>query len=67
MPAAVSLSLASWVLPLLAFVFIWNLMMRRRGGLQDFTGMGKSQARIYVQQETGISFDDIAGIDEAKA
>lgn len=60
-------SLASWVLPLLAFVFIWNLMMRRRGGLQDFTGMGKSQARIYVQQETGISFDDIAGIDEAKA
>lgn len=60
-------SLASWVLPLLAFVFIWNLMMRRRGGLQDFTVMGKSQARIYVQQETGISFDDIAGIDEAKA
>ncbi|MCL7032972.1 hypothetical protein MKW94_018227 [Papaver nudicaule] len=50
-------SLASWLLPLVLF----------RGGLQDFTGMGKSRARVYVQQETGITFDDIAGIDEAKA
>ncbi|RQP28639.1 AAA family ATPase, partial [Burkholderia ubonensis] len=32
-----------------------------------FSGMGKSQARVYVQQATGITFDDIAGIDEAKA
>ncbi|MBN3732887.1 ATP-dependent zinc metalloprotease FtsH [Burkholderia sp. Tr-20390] len=60
-------SLASWLLPLVLFVFIWNMMLRRRGGLQDFTGMGKSRARVYVQQETGITFDDIAGIDEAKA
>lgn len=60
-------SLASWLVPLVAFVFIWNMMLRRRGGLQDFTGMGKSRARVYVQQETGITFDDIAGIDEAKA
>ncbi|MCL7033739.1 hypothetical protein MKW94_009196 [Papaver nudicaule] len=38
------------------------------GGVgHDFTGMGKSRARVYVQQETGITFDDIAGIDEAKA
>ncbi|WP_126284876.1 ATP-dependent zinc metalloprotease FtsH [Burkholderia stagnalis] len=60
-------ALASWVLPLVAFVFIWNLMLGRRGGLKDFSGMGKSQARVYVQQETGITFDAIAGIDEAKA
>ncbi|KDB06470.1 peptidase M41 FtsH domain protein [Burkholderia sp. lig30] len=60
-------TLASWVLPLVGFVFIWNLMLRRRGGLQDFSGIGKSQARVYVQKETGITFDDIAGIDEAKA
>ncbi|WP_155710243.1 ATP-dependent metallopeptidase FtsH/Yme1/Tma family protein, partial [Burkholderia stagnalis] len=60
-------ALASWVLPLIVFVFIWNMMLRRRGGPQDFSGMGKSQARVYVQQETGITFDDIAGIDEAKA
>ncbi|RQQ89410.1 ATP-dependent zinc metalloprotease FtsH, partial [Burkholderia stagnalis] len=60
-------ALASWVLPLIAFIFIWNMMLRRKGGLQDFSGMGKSQARVYVQQETGITFDDIAGIDEAKA
>ncbi|AYZ64585.1 ATP-dependent zinc metalloprotease FtsH [Burkholderia multivorans] len=60
-------ALASWVLPLIGFVFIWNLMLRRRGGAQDFSGMGKSQARVYAQQATGITFDDIAGIDEAKA
>nr|WP_230963483.1 ATP-dependent metallopeptidase FtsH/Yme1/Tma family protein [Burkholderia stagnalis] len=60
-------ALASWVLPLIVFVFIWNLMLGRRGGLKEFSGMGKSQARVYVQQATGITFDDIAGIDEAKA
>ncbi|KVT41284.1 ATP-dependent zinc metalloprotease FtsH [Burkholderia ubonensis] len=60
-------ALASWVLPLIGFIFIWNMMLRRRGGLRDFSGMGKSQARVYVQQATGITFDDIAGIDEAKA
>ncbi|WP_333994187.1 ATP-dependent zinc metalloprotease FtsH [Burkholderia orbicola] len=60
-------SLASWLLPLMLLVFVWNMMLRKRGGLQDFTGMGKSRARVYVQQETGITFDDIAGIDEAKA
>ncbi|MBZ4241706.1 cell division protein FtsH, partial [Mycobacterium tuberculosis] len=45
----------------------WSFMMRRPGGVRDLSGMGKSQARVYVQQETGITFDDIAGIDEAKA
>jgi cell division protease FtsH len=60
-------TLASWILPVAAFFLIWNLMMRRRGGLQDFSGIGKSRAQVYAQKETGITFDDIAGIDEAKA
>ncbi|MDI9654185.1 cell division protein FtsH, partial [Burkholderia cenocepacia] len=50
-------SLASWLLPLMLLVFVWNMMLRKRGGLKDFTGMGKSRARVYVQQETGITFD----------
>ncbi|CAG9256053.1 Cell division protein FtsH [Burkholderia cepacia] len=60
-------TLAGWMLPVILLVTFWSFMMRRPGGVRDFSGMGKSQARVYVQQETGITFDDIAGIDEAKA
>ncbi|GLU33768.1 ATP-dependent zinc metalloprotease FtsH [Trinickia caryophylli] len=60
----------SWVVPVLAFVVLWSFLMRRGAGggaMQDFMGVGKSKARVYVQKETGVTFDDIAGIDEAKA
>ncbi|WP_321899219.1 ATP-dependent zinc metalloprotease FtsH [Burkholderia cepacia] len=60
-------TLAGWILPVIVLMTFWSFMMRRPGGVRDFSGMGKSQARVYVQQETGITFDDIAGIDEAKA
>ncbi|AXK67440.1 ATP-dependent zinc metalloprotease FtsH [Burkholderia sp. IDO3] len=60
-------TLATWALPLIGFVAIWSFMMRRPGGMRDLSGMGKSRARVYMQKETGITFDDIAGIDEAKA
>ena len=60
-------TLAGWILPVIVLVTFWSFMMRRPGGVRDLSGMGKSQARVYVQQETGITFDDIAGIDEAKA
>ncbi|KJR91440.1 ATP-dependent zinc metalloprotease FtsH [Burkholderia pseudomallei] len=61
-------TLASWIVPIAVFVLVWNLMLRRpRGGLQDWSGVGKSKPRVYVEAKTGIDFDDIAGIDEAKA
>ncbi|MEN8517728.1 ATP-dependent zinc metalloprotease FtsH [Burkholderia sp. RS02] len=60
-------TLATWAFPVIAFVLVWSFMMRRPGGIRDLSGMGKSRARVYVQQETGITFSDIAGIDEAKA
>ena len=61
-------TLLSWAMPVIAFVFVWSLLMRRGGGaMQDFMGVGKSKPRVYVQKETGVTFDDIAGIDEAKA
>ncbi|ABX19537.1 ATP-dependent zinc metalloprotease FtsH [Burkholderia multivorans] len=60
-------TLAAWIFPLIGFVVIWNFLMRRPGGMRDLSGMGKSRARVYMQKETGITFDDIAGIDEAKA
>ena len=61
-------TLLSWIVPAIAFFFVWGLLMRRGGGaMQDFMGVGKSKPRVYVQKETGVTFDDIAGIDEAKA
>jgi cell division protease FtsH len=59
--------LLSWAIPLVALVFVWNLMLRRSGGLQQYTKMGKTNAHVLVHDETGITFDDIAGIDEATA
>jgi cell division protease FtsH len=59
--------LLSWAVPLLAMFVVWNLLGRRMGGLQQYTKMGRGNAHILVQNETGITFDDIAGIDEAKA
>jgi cell division protease FtsH len=59
-------AVVSWVLPAVVFVGIWALAMRRMGpgaGVMAFT---KSRARIYAEKETGVTFDDVAGQDEAK-
>ncbi|PDT81758.1 ATP-dependent zinc metalloprotease FtsH [Sinorhizobium sp. BJ1] len=58
----------SWVLPAVIFVGIWMLVLRRfgagvGGGLMQ---IGKSKAKIYVQKDTGVTFKDVAGVDEAK-
>ena len=59
------MSFASMVLPIvLMFLFI-NFMMRRVGG-GGVMGVGKNNAKVYVQNETGIRFKDVAGEDEAK-
>ncbi len=56
----------SWVLPLLFFLGLWVLLMKRfgppEGGLM---GVAKSKARIYVQDEIEVTFKDVAGVDEA--
>src|SRR2546430_1878137 len=61
----------SWVLPALVFFGIWYLLARRMsqgGGLGGgFMSIGKSRAKIYVEAKTGVSFADVAGVDEAKA
>ena len=46
-------------------VFLMNLMFRRMGG-GNIMGVGKSNAKVYVQKETGVTFKDVAGEDEAK-
>src|ERR671919_1085205 len=61
----------SWVLPALVFFGVWYLLVRRMAGQQGlgggFMSIGKSRAKIYVEKKTGVSFADVAGVDEAKA
>jgi cell division protease FtsH len=60
--------LLSWLLPLAIFFFFWSFLMRRMGGgPQGVLSVGKAKVKIYAEKETGITFDDVAGIDEAKA
>ncbi|NRO96957.1 ATP-dependent zinc metalloprotease FtsH [Paraburkholderia sp. NMBU_R16] len=60
-------AILSWALPVVGFVVLWGFLMRRGGAMRDFAGVGKSRARVYAQTEMGVTFGDIAGIDEAKA
>jgi cell division protease FtsH len=60
-------ALLSWILPALVFVGVWAFVMRRMGAAQGgLLAIGKSKAKVYVQHETGVTFDDVAGIDEAR-
>jgi len=60
-------TLLSWIVPALVFVAIWGVLMRRMGTASGLMTIGKSKAKVYVAQSTGVTFDDVAGIDEARA
>jgi cell division protease FtsH len=60
----------SWVVPILLFFGLWTYLAKRfadgaglGGGLMQ---IGKSKAKVYVETDTGVKFDDVAGVDEAK-
>lgn len=54
------------VLPLLLMVILFNFVMRRMSKGGGMMGIGKSNAKVYVEKETGVTFQDVAGQDEAK-
>jgi cell division protease FtsH len=60
-------TLLAWVFPIILLFWLWSSVVKRggmmAGGLFD---IGKSKARVYVQSKTGVTFNDVAGIDEAK-
>ena len=58
-------SILSFVVPIVFVLVLMNFMMKRMGG-GGIMGVGKSNAKVYVQKETGITFQDVAGEDEAK-
>ena len=64
-------TLLAWVLPAVIFVAIWSFALKRMGGggmggMGGVLEIGKSKAKVYLEKETGITFADVAGIDEAK-
>lgn len=60
----------SWILPIFIFVLIGQILMRqlqkRMGSMPDALSFGKSNVKVYVKAQTGKSFADVAGQDEAK-
>lgn len=59
----------SWVVPAIVFFALWIFIMKKMaekghgGGLMS---IGKSKAKVYVEQDTKVTFEDVAGIDEAE-
>jgi cell division protease FtsH len=58
-------SLIAWVLPLLVFVGIWLFLIRRMGKGPEFMSIGRSKAKILAEDQLEITFNDVAGVDEA--
>ena len=60
----------SWIVPVLLFVGIWLFFMRRFAQKQGlgggFMSIGKSKAKVYMEQDVKVTFNDVAGVDEAK-
>ena len=57
----------TFVLPMILLWIVFGLLMRKMGGSGGgIMGVGKNKAKVYVQKETGITFKDVAGQDEAK-
>jgi len=60
--------LLTWILPLFLLFGLPSLLMRYSGGMQGgLMSIGKSRAKVFVQKSTGVTFEDVAGIDEARA
>ena len=62
-------TLLSWLVPMGLFFLIWRFAVQKMGGgggLGGLMAIGKSKAKVYVQKDTGVTFSDVAGIDEAK-
>lgn len=60
------MNLLSWIVPMLIFFGLWGSLGSQNGMGGAALTVGKSKARIYSEGDTGITFDDVAGVDEAK-
>jgi len=60
--------LLSWIVPVVLFFGVWMYALKRMGGGigGGLMQIGKSKAKVYVESDTGVTFADVAGVDEAK-
>ena len=60
--------LISWVLPMVVMVLLFSFLFRNMAGKMGggLGNLGKSNAKVYVEKKTGVTFKDVAGQDEAK-
>ncbi|MHC1725019.1 MAG: ATP-dependent zinc metalloprotease FtsH [Syntrophobacteraceae bacterium] len=59
--------MVSYLLPMVFFVFIWFFLIKRMsGGPQGVLSLGKARAKVYGEKDVKVTFNDVAGIDEAK-
>src|SRR6266545_861413 len=59
-------TILSWVVPTVIFFLLWGYLMKKMGGQSGLMQIGKSKAKVYIEKKTGITFADVAGIDEAE-
>ncbi|WP_372675384.1 ATP-dependent zinc metalloprotease FtsH [Aquicoccus sp.] len=60
----------SWVVPILLIFALWSFLLRgviEKQGIGGMMNVGKSRAKVYVERDTGVTFEDVAGVDEAKS
>ena len=60
-------SILSWVVPIAIMLLIWRFAMKRMGPGMGVMSFAKSKAKLFAENETKVTFADVAGIDEAKA
>lgn len=63
-------TLLSWIVPVVFFFALWAFFIRKmadRQGMGGLVNIGKSKAKVYLERDTGVTFADVAGVDEAKA
>jgi len=69
-PGLISQFLFAWIIPIGLMFMAWSFISRRMSGGggagQSILSFGKSRARLVAEKETGVTFSDVAGCDEAK-
>lgn len=59
-------TILSWVVPVALFFLLWSYLLKKMGSGSGLMQIGKSKAKVYIEKKTGVTFADVAGIDEAE-
>ncbi len=59
-------TILSWIVPVALFFLLWSFLMKKMTAGTGMMQIGKSKAKVYIEQTMGVSFADVEGIDEAK-